>query len=383
MALSSRPKFKILIATGIWPPDIGGPATYAYNLSRELQGIGCDIKILTYSDEIGGNIPISNIQINKIARKQNILLRYFKYFWAVRRLAKEIDIVYALDLMSAGLPAVLAAKLRGRPIFLRTGGDFLWEKAFQSGWTELPLDQYYEIAKSGKEKILLQFCRLILKGFNAVIFSSLWQARLYEKYYGLPAAKTKFIDNPMPMVVGNNSAVIANKNIIFAGRLIKLKNLPRLIRAFGKLPDNNVRLQICGEGPEKEKLRILIADLKLAGRVFIDNRLGQDELHQEIRSALFVVIPSLSEISPNLALECLSLNKPVILTRANGLAPEIAAQTISIDPQDEDDLVKKMAYLIDPVNRDREIARLTSWRKPENSWTTVANEHLAIFNEFI
>src|SRR3989344_1308256 len=41
----------ILIATGIFPPDIGGPATYTKILSEELPKLGWEVKVVTYSDE--------------------------------------------------------------------------------------------------------------------------------------------------------------------------------------------------------------------------------------------------------------------------------------------------------------------------------------------
>ena len=40
---------KILITTGIFPPDIGGPATYAETLARALVIRGFKVKVVTYS----------------------------------------------------------------------------------------------------------------------------------------------------------------------------------------------------------------------------------------------------------------------------------------------------------------------------------------------
>ncbi len=42
---------KILICTGIYPPDIGGPAQYADNLKDEFLKQGNAVKILTYKLE--------------------------------------------------------------------------------------------------------------------------------------------------------------------------------------------------------------------------------------------------------------------------------------------------------------------------------------------
>jgi len=46
---------RILIATGIFPPDIGGPATILGALAKSLEENGLEIRILTYSDIVSGN----------------------------------------------------------------------------------------------------------------------------------------------------------------------------------------------------------------------------------------------------------------------------------------------------------------------------------------
>ena len=42
---------RILIATGIYPPDIGGPATYTKELAEELPKRGVSVQIITYGNE--------------------------------------------------------------------------------------------------------------------------------------------------------------------------------------------------------------------------------------------------------------------------------------------------------------------------------------------
>ena len=41
---------KILIATGIYPPDIGGPAQYAFNLEQEWKKLGHEVRVIKFSD---------------------------------------------------------------------------------------------------------------------------------------------------------------------------------------------------------------------------------------------------------------------------------------------------------------------------------------------
>jgi hypothetical protein len=46
---------KILIATGIYPPKIGGPAQYALNLKNEFEKMGHGVRVKTYGIE--GKLP--------------------------------------------------------------------------------------------------------------------------------------------------------------------------------------------------------------------------------------------------------------------------------------------------------------------------------------
>lgn len=383
-----RKNKRILIATGIFPPDIGGPATYAESLIPELYRLGYEIAVVSY-----GNARIKNYEfrikdqgqiiVNNIFRGQNIIVRYVKYFLAVWKLAGSADVIYALDIMSAGLPAVLAAKLRGKKAVFRTGGDFLWEKAVQSRWTGQPLRIFYAQALNRRERSLLALCRLILKGFDAVIFSSRLQADIYRDHYGLPESKIHHINNAF--VVANEAAPLVSpeefgRAIIFAGRLIKLKNLRRLLKVFEILSfDKDIKLYIFGSGPDKESLTELIDNLFLSDKVLIKDPIPKNDLLSAIRACLYVVIPSLSDISPNLALECIALGKAVILTRENGLERDISNHALTIDPLNEDDLQSKMEYLLDDNNRRQFEANLKDLDLPWRGWDVVAREHLDIF----
>src|SRR3989344_3451656 len=86
---------KILIATGIYPPDIGGPATYSKLLADELSKHNFNVSVLSFGE----------------VRKLPKVLRHIIYFFKVWRRGKKADIIFAQDPVSVGLPAVLAAEI--------------------------------------------------------------------------------------------------------------------------------------------------------------------------------------------------------------------------------------------------------------------------------
>ncbi|MCK5320497.1 glycosyltransferase, partial [Candidatus Parcubacteria bacterium] len=117
-------KKKILAATGIFPPDIGGPATYVNTLLGELPKQGFEVKVVTYANknqEFENNF--SNDKVFRVSRNQNIFLRYFKYFLEIWKLMSWADLVYIQDPISSGIPASLACCLRGKKYYLKIVGD--------------------------------------------------------------------------------------------------------------------------------------------------------------------------------------------------------------------------------------------------------------------
>ncbi|MBU4256800.1 glycosyltransferase, partial [Patescibacteria group bacterium] len=122
-------RLKILIATGIFPPDIGGPAKYAKNLSEEFLKRGNEVNVLAYKTE----------------KKLPIGIRHCLYFFRVVFNLHKTDLIIALDTFSVGLPAVIAAKIFNKKIIIRTGGDFFWESYVERSGNLITLKQFYEV----------------------------------------------------------------------------------------------------------------------------------------------------------------------------------------------------------------------------------------------
>ena len=51
LAARAGPPVRVLIVSGIFPPDIGGPATHSSDLAAELRKRGHDARVLTLTDE--------------------------------------------------------------------------------------------------------------------------------------------------------------------------------------------------------------------------------------------------------------------------------------------------------------------------------------------
>ena len=175
---------RILICTGIYPPDIGGPAKYTKNLEEEFLRSGNKVKILTYGME----------------KKLPIGIRHILYFLKTVFALPQTDLIIGLDIFSTGFPAVLAGKIFGKKIILRVGGDFLWETYVESIGNLIKIKDFYANRPhlSLKFKIIAYLQKFALKNAFALAFNSHWQKEFFEKVYNLELRKNFVIENFYP-----------------------------------------------------------------------------------------------------------------------------------------------------------------------------------------
>jgi len=133
-------------------------------------------------------------------------------------------------------------------------------------------------------------------------------------------------------------------DIIFAGRLIKEKNLDLLIKAVNIVKKSvpNVNCLIIGDGPERESLMRLVGELNLGENIhfepFFNN---QSTLYSYMKGSRVFVLPSIREGFGICVLEANACGLPVIttnharneakalITKDNGFISELAPQKIA------------------------------------------------------
>jgi glycosyltransferase involved in cell wall biosynthesis len=227
----------------------------------------------------------------------------------------------------------------------------------------------------------------VLQRATYVIFNSDEQRVLYQKYYNLLEDATVTIYNAIPenrlsgLVQNyNTSNHDRDKEFVFAGRFIKMKNVDSLVRAFEKMTDPAFKLILIGEGPLEQHLRDEVARLHLHDRVEFLPTMNQSDLYRRIAHCYAVVIPSWTDVSPHQAYECLALGIPFLITKENYLSihdqiPEM------INPHSIDDIADKMNALTDENTYKQFVEKL---QKIEfnHPWSYVVEEHLKVFMKY-
>jgi len=355
-------KVKILLATGIFPPDIGGPATYTRTLLEDLGEFGFEVKVVTYSDRKHSDEPA----VFRVLRKHNVFVRYLFFFLNIFRLASRADIVYVQDLISEGVPARLACKLRGKPYLLKIVGDYAWEQGRQRFGVKDGLDEFQAKQYTGQVERLRRMQKKTAQDAARIIVPSAYLAGIVEKW-GVDHKKITVIYNgiPRPQVGADQAQArkelnLTGRIILSAGRLVPWKGFGTLIDLMPELlkADPGFKLCIAGDGPLKDRLKDQIAQLKLEDNVILTGSLAQKELHKYMAASDMFVLNTAYEGLPHIVIEAMHFRLPVIVTNIGG-NPEVVQHGrtgLLVGYDDKKEIKKAVLDLYNDPNKAAQMA---------------------------
>ena len=146
--------------------------------------------------------------------------------------------------------------------------------------------------------------------------------------------------------------------LVLACRLSPEKGVDTAIRAIGLLGDK-ARLEIAGDGPERERLERLAGEVA-PGAVTFHGRLPRPEVLDLIRSATALLMPSRwHENQPMTILEAFACGVPVVATDLGGI-PELVTDGVTgrlVPPDDPRALADAAAALVADPAAGRELGR--------------------------
>jgi len=339
---------KILIATGIFPPELGGPALYAYRFSEELVEQGHEVFAVCYSDRDKYSFDeLLPYGVKRIKRK-NIFFNYFNYFKAVFFVVRHVDVVYAFDYFSAGLPSLLAVKVCRKKMAVRNGGDLLWERYLEKYGKGMTMKDFYE--KGLHKKFIFKFfvSKIVLKLTDIVVFTTRLQSDIFSKYYKIDKRKSYIIPNAFPSQIEKrfkNWDFSKTNEIIWAGRMVEKNNLKRLVSTFCDIGQKKYRLVLIGEGRLKEEIKKTI-EQKKCKNISVEDKMSNDKLLERLSRAHAAVFPAYTDISPVLLLECLATRTPFLATRENGF-DWLKNKILDFDPLNEKSIKDAFLKIMD------------------------------------
>ncbi len=303
---------KLLITTGVYPPEIGGPATYTKMLEETLPAHGFVITVLPFST----------------VRHLPKIIRHVTYFFTCLLKARGVDAIFAQDPVSVGLPSMIVAKLLGKKFFLRLGGDYAWEQGRVRFGVTAPLKEFASVPGRYHPMVhLLRFVqtRVALAARHVMVQSE--SMKRVVACWGVSPKQIVVIPNgfdatvSMPEKESARTVLNLRGHIgVSAGRLVPWKGMQALIEIVPKIltrvPD--FVLYIIGEGPEEAQLRQSVIDTGLSAQVLFMGRLDRTVLFQYLAAADVFILNTTYEGFSNQLLEVYAAGTPIVTTDIEG-----------------------------------------------------------------
>jgi glycosyltransferase involved in cell wall biosynthesis len=223
--------------------------------------------------------------------------------------AKRINVLNAHWLFPQGFVAAAIKKISRRKLVITThGGDV-------------------EILKRADVKRLLGWP---LKAADAVTFVSRHNLAMAEQHTTLPSDSWSVMPMGIDLPANLQARERSTMNVLFLGRLVEIKGVAYLIQAVAQANSEGLscHLNILGDGPSRQQLTQLVADLHATGSITFCGFIGGRGKDQYLADSDIVVIPSITDDQgheeglPVTALEAMAYGKVLIATRT-GSMPEL------------------------------------------------------------
>ena len=306
---------KILITVGIYPPDIGGPASFVPKIANLLSQNNYEVTVICLSD--------SNLQDNetykvkRVLRNQNLLIRWLKTIILFVFNGRNAECIFV-----NGLPmeSYIANIFLRKKIVRKIVGDWAWERGRNKGLIEDSFDEF-QLNSHNLHLEIAKFSRGWTATKADIVITPSRHLSNVVKNWGVKADRLKVIYNGTRIT--NNEFNKLNSNIIkliTVGRLAPWKNVDSIIEAVHLLKNQDLKINliIVGSGPEDLNLKKQVNNLNLTNEVIFTGQKKYSDLKEYYKSADIYIQASGYEGLPHVLLEAINFDLAIISTPIGG-----------------------------------------------------------------
>jgi glycosyltransferase involved in cell wall biosynthesis len=313
---------KALIVSGIWPPDVGGPASHAPDVADFLRGRGHEVEVVTTA--AAAPSP-AGYPIRWVRRSLPKGILHLRCLTVIRERAAFSDVVYSTGMFGR---SALGAKLARRPYVLKLTADPAFERSRRRGLVGGDVDGFQRV-RGGATVAALRLARNAELRAAAHVFTPSSYLRYLAISWGVARERVSVLPNPAPALpslppreelkreLGLNGATLA-----FAGRLTAQKALGRALEAVAQA--DGVVLVIAGDGPDRGPLEDRVRELGLADRVRFLGPQPRERVVELFHAADATILSSSWENFPHTVVEALAVGTPVLAMAAGGVAEVVS-----------------------------------------------------------
>ena len=306
---------KILITVGIYPPDIGGPASFVPKIAKMLSENKHDVTVICLSDNKFSDDEI--YKVKRILRNQNLLLRWIQTIFTIIKNGRSVDCLFVNGLPMESYVANLFLR---KKLVRKIVGDWAWERGRNKGLINESFDEFQE----NSHNLHLEIAK----------FSRGWTATKADIVITPSKHLSKVVENwgvkPNKLIIIYNGTKILNDdisktnqetiNLITVGRLAPWKNIDTIIKSVNLLRqyDTKFKLFIVGSGPLESELKKLVSDLNLSTEVIFTGQKNYTELTEYYKNSNIYIQASGYEGLPHVLLEAINYDLSIISTPIGG-----------------------------------------------------------------
>jgi len=314
---------RILFASGIFPPETGGPATFVPEIATRFEQRGHDSIVVTNGEAVPAVDDRYPFEVVRVAPNP-VLTRYPRQLRAVAGTARSFgpDVIFA---NAFDWPAIVAGTLTRTPVVVKVVGDMAWERA------KVRYDVADDIETFATRRYgpRVEFHRVVrtaqTRAADHVVVPSHYLKTLVGGW-GVDTDDTTTIYNAIDTSAITETATGENTDIVTVCRQVEWKGIRGLIDAVARLPDAvpEATLHVIGDGPHRERFERYAERTAESGDVVFHGRLPHEGVLDRVAESRVFALNSTYEGLPHAVLEAMACGTPAVVSDAGG-NPEVVA----------------------------------------------------------
>jgi glycosyltransferase involved in cell wall biosynthesis len=307
---------KVLVVSGMWPPDVGGPASHAPEVCEYLLARGHQVEAATMASR---EPTPEAYPVHWASRRLPLVARHAVATAIIGKLARRADVVYTTGIIGR---SSLGAALARAPTVVKLTSDPVFERSLRWGLFRADLAAFQQ-ARGARVGVLRAARNRALSRAARIVVPSRALRQLALAWGVFPPERIEVIRNPISVPALPERAELRRRHgfdgptLVFAGRLVPQKSIDVALEAVRRNPD--VKLLIAGEGPYRDLLERTAHELGVDGRAPFLGPLPRHTVFELLRAADAALLSSSWENFPHMAVEALALGTPVLATAAGGV----------------------------------------------------------------
>ena len=372
----------ILITVGIFPPDIGGPASFVPKISNFLIKSGHNVQIICLSEE--KNIYVEDkLNVIRINRSNKLPIRWLKTTYQIIKNGRKSDLIFINGL---GVEASIANLLLKKPIVRKIVGDPVWERAYNRKKIAESFDKF----QNNKHSLMIEMQKLIRNwSINSakIIITPSDHLKGFVSELGFKKEILKINNGVEITEIQRKTLDKPEINLIIVSRLVIQKNIDLVINALKILNNVNLKLNIIGEGSEITKLEKVINDFNLHKQVKLLGKIDNNEISKFLSNSDIFIQASDYEGLPHSVLEAINYEVPILSTEAGGckdLLNDGERGFIISTPPNKNLIAENIKFIIN--NKDEAIKRAgvaKTYISKEYNFSTQAKVYMEVIQKTV